>query len=79
LRSYQEEWWGQVTWYVFVRKEKQGRLWWGEQKEETSSKAHAYMKDERYNGCHGNRMKSMTWIRVLENREEDTGCGNDIE
>jgi hypothetical protein len=37
------------------------------------------MKDERFNGCHGNRMESMNWIRVLENRAEDTGCGNDIE
>jgi len=36
------------------------------------------MKDEGYNGCHGNRMKSVGWICVPEEKEEDTGCGNDI-
>jgi hypothetical protein len=54
------------------------KLWWGEQKEETSSKAHAYMKDEEYNGCHGNRRNSGGWIRMSKGKEEDTGCRNDI-
>jgi hypothetical protein len=36
------------------------------------------MKDEGYNDCHGNSMKSMGWIRVREDKEKDTGCGNDI-
>jgi hypothetical protein len=35
------------------------------------------MKVERYNGCHGQRMKSVSWIRVPKDKEEDTGCGND--
>ena len=36
------------------------------------------MKDEGYNGCHGNRMKSVGWIRVPEDEEDDTASGNDI-